>query len=77
MPSWFWITFAVICVLSAGALIVFYREIMHVCKGEVQILGEENASVIYTKRFTFFLAFYVFMVVFLMFLTGGFYWYFL
>jgi len=77
MPSWFWITFAVICVLSAGALIVFYREIMHVCKGEVQILGDENASVIYTKRFKFFLAFYVFMVVFLMFLTGGFYWYFL
>lgn len=77
MPSWFWITFAVVCILSAGALIVFYREIIHVCKGQVQILGEENSSVVYTGRFKFLLSLYIFMVLFLMLISGGFYWYFL
>ncbi len=44
------ILFIAMSVVSITALIIFQREIRHVAKTQIHILGRENEEIIYSRR---------------------------
>lgn len=54
-----------ISVLSLIFLVIFQREMHHVAKTQIHILGEENEEIIYSKRFKALLLAYAVIVILL------------
>lgn len=63
------VTIIVICFLSFLLMIIFQREIRHVAKAQIHILGQENEEIIYSKRLRVLLFLYTLSIILLMILV--------